>query len=190
MFDGLGKILDGIYVRVVLAGVVAQDIGVPLMRDDILRGNRDLSPASGTVDHICGDGVAGRVPAQFLHDVDAHGDRRAEMPGAKDGITLINVIRTYPDLQEFMHQLFHRRRVVVDAFEKDRLAPHRDAAVRNQVAGEFDPLGDFLGMIEVNAHPDGAVFFEQIDQFEGDPLRQRDRNTRPDAHEFHVEDGF
>ena len=45
-------------------------------------------------------------------------------------------------------------------------------------------------MIEVNAHPDRAVFLEHGDQLGRDALRQRYGNARSDADKFNVRDGL
>jgi hypothetical protein len=52
----------------------------------------------------------------------------------------------------------------------------------------FSSCGGLLRVVEVHAHPDGAVFFEDLAELRRDALRQEHRDARADADELHVLD--
>ena len=48
--------------------------------DQVIGHDRDFAASSGRVDHVGRHGIAGRVAAQPLHDLEAFADRSPEMP--------------------------------------------------------------------------------------------------------------
>ena len=114
--------------------------------------------------------------------------RGAEMAGAADRVALIEVVGLHPALQQAVHQRLHHRRVVVDALEQHRLAAQRNAGI-GQPRGRFGHLGrQFVGMGEMDAHPQRMMLLQHLHQILGDALRQHGRDLGADAQELDVLD--
>jgi hypothetical protein len=54
------------------------------------------------------------------------------------------------------------------------------------LTGFAEGVGAFVGVVNVNAHPDGAVFFEDVAKFGGDALGEENGNAGTDANKFKV----
>ena len=120
-------VLERLLVGRDVALVVAQHDLVIRVADQVVGHDRDLAAAAGRVDHVGRDGVAARVAAQALHDLEALADRRAEVPAALDQVALVQVVRPDAHLDELVDQLALDVDAVVDACEQDRLIADRDA---------------------------------------------------------------
>src|SRR5258708_12680566 len=84
--------------------IVTQHRFARSLTDQILRANRNFATAAGRIDHISRDGIAGRVTAHCLHDLDALADGRAEVASALHEITLVQVIGPAPIAHHLMYK--------------------------------------------------------------------------------------
>jgi len=66
------------------------------------------------------------------------------------------------------------------------LTAERDAGVGQEVAGRTGLRGELLGVGEVEAEPQRAIFLEHPEQTRGDALRQHHRHLGSDADHLHV----
>src|SRR5258707_14544027 len=77
------RVVFGIALRFSVGGdealIVAQHGFTRCLTDQVLRPNGYLATTAGSIHDISGDGIAGSVPAQRFHDLDALADRRAEV---------------------------------------------------------------------------------------------------------------
>ena len=148
----------------------------------------DLAAAAGGVDDVLVHGVAGGVAAQPLHDLDALGNRGAEVPGALHQVALVEVVGSHADAHQVLHQLALDVDVVVHARQQHGLVAQRDAGARQFVAslGQFG--GDLVGMVDVDVDPQRVVLCEHVGQFVGDAHGHEDRHARADAHDLDVRD--
>ena len=78
--------------------------------------------------------------------IDAHGR-----------IALIEIVRTNPNLQQFVDQLFDGGRLVVDSSEKDCLASQGYSRIRQEAASLSNFGRDFLGMSKVDIDEKGVI---------------------------------
>jgi hypothetical protein len=89
----VGRVLGRLLVRGDVALVVAEDDLVVGVRDEVVRHDRDLPAAARASMTYVGHGVAGRVAAQALDDLEALADRRPEVADALDEVALVDVVR-------------------------------------------------------------------------------------------------
>src|SRR5574341_2596728 len=82
--------------------------------EQIVRHDRDLSASAGGIHNILWNGIAGGMSAQALDDLNALGDRRAEVPCAFDEITLIEIIRSNADARQLLYQFALNVNAIVD----------------------------------------------------------------------------
>ena len=168
--------------------VVAEHDLVVRVRDEVVRHDRDLPAAAGRIHDVLGDGVAGGVAAEPLHDLETLADRRPEVPGALDEVALVDVVRPDPDLHEPLDQVALDVDAVVDAGQEHGLVPERDAGARKDVARACQLGGDLVRMVDVDVQPDRVVFREHLAQLFVDPLGEEDRDPRADPDDLHVRD--
>ena len=93
--------------------------------------------AAGRIDNVLRHGVTGGMAAQAFHDLDALGNRRAEVTRAFDQVALVQVIRAHADADQVLHQLALDVDVVVHARQQHGLVAQRDACPGQTVAGLF-----------------------------------------------------
>ena len=98
--------------------------------DQVIRLQRNLSSPSGGIDDIGGNRIARGVAPQFFHDLNPcrHGGSEVFRPHGQ--VALVDIIRSDPDLEELVNQLLHDIGLIVDALQKDGLAPQGNPSVR------------------------------------------------------------
>ena len=87
-----------------------------------------------------------------------------------------------------MHEGLHHLGIVVHSLEQHALVAERDAGEAESITGVAQLGGGFLGVVDVDAHPDRTVLLEDLAERRRDPLRQEDGNAGADANELHVLD--
>ena len=156
------------------------------MAQDVFGIDRHLAAAAGRVDDVLRHGVAARVTAQLLHDLDPLAHAGAQMRGAGDQVALVDVIRLHAAHEQLLHVRLHHQRIVVDVLEQDALVAERNARI-GQPAHRVAHLGRQLArMIRVDAQEQRMKFFQHLAEFRGDALGQKRRDARADAQEFNV----
>ena len=105
----------GIDIRVLFSGEVPQYTLAILVGNDVIRANRYFAAAAGRINDKGRHGIAGSMATELFHDFDAGRNGGTEMLGTFDRIALINIVRPDTDLQEFVHELLHRGRIVINA---------------------------------------------------------------------------
>ena len=100
---------------------VAQDDLARCLGDEVVGHDRGLAAAAGRVDHERGNAVAGGMAAQGLHDLDALGDRGAEVAQAEGRVAGIDVVRAHAHLDELVNQIHHDVAAVVHAGQQHGL---------------------------------------------------------------------
>jgi hypothetical protein len=168
--------------------VVAQDDFVVRHTHQVIGHHRDFSAAAGGIDHIGRHCIARGVPAQPFNDLHAFGHRRAEVPGAFHQVALVDVVGPHADAYQVLHQLALDVHAVVDPRQQHALVAQRHTGTGQAVAGVRQFLGDFIGMVDVNIHPQRVVFCERVAEFAGDALGQKDRHAAADADDLDVLD--
>ncbi len=128
------------------------------------------------------------MPAQPLHDLDAFGNRRAEMPGAFHQVALVQVVRAYTNAHQVLHQFALDMHIIVDARQQDGLVAKRDAGARQAVGGLRQFGRDFIGVVNMDIEPQRVVFLQHIGQFIRNAHGHKDRYARTDAHDFDMRD--
>src|ERR1700722_15378388 len=175
-------------IAINLALEIAQQEIIAIAADDRIRRDQDLSAAAGRVDAEARRRIAGGMSAQCADDLDSRLDAGAKMAGAADRITLIEVVRLHPAGEQSVHEGLHHRRIIVDAFEKHRLAAERNAGIGKPRGRLRDFGGQLPGMREMNAHPEWMMLLQHLCQALGDPLRQDRGYLGADAQELDVLD--
>ena len=158
------------------------------LRDHVVRDHRRLPAAADGVDDVGRHGEARGVAAQALVDLDALGDRGAEVARALGEVALVVVVRLDADLHEAVHQPLHHLAAVVDALHEHRLVAQRDAGVGEHLAGALRLGGDLLGVVEVRVQVQRVVLVQHVAELGGDALRADHRHARADAHDLDVRD--
>ena len=69
------------------------------------------------------------MPAQPFHDLDALGDRGAEVPGAFHQVALVQVVRAHADAHQIMHQLALDVRAVIHPGQQHGLIQNGDTRI-------------------------------------------------------------
>ncbi len=100
----------------------------------------------------------------------------------------VDVIWSYPDVDERLNELLHDVYAVVNAVQEHRLVAEGDTRVGEHGAGAPRFLGDLVGMVEVGVQPNGMIFLEHIAEGGSDPLRADDRGAAADTDDLHVGD--
>ena len=126
---------------------------------------------------------------QAADDFHAFGDGGAEVFGAGDRVALIDVVRLDPHLHQVVDETPHDVGVVVHALEQDRLRAQRDASVRQQAARLLRFVAAFVGVQEVQAHPERVVLAQHARELGRDALRQNGRDLCAEADDLNVRDG-
>ena len=116
----------------------------------------DLATPAGSVDHVGGHGITGSVAAQTFHDLDALGNRGAEVTGTVHQVTLVDVVGAHADAHQVLHQLAHDVDVIVDACQQHGLVAERDAGAGELIGGRGELGGDLVGMVDVDIEPQGV----------------------------------
>jgi len=87
-----------------------------------------------------------------------------------------------------MHQFFHDIDAVIDALQQDCLCSQRDSCVCQSGTGAGGFRGAFIGVQEVDAHPQRVIFSQHAAQFGRNALWQYGRHFCADADEFDMRD--
>jgi hypothetical protein len=146
-----GGAVGGFGVFEDFAFVVADDDAVVIAAEDVFGADGDFAAAAGCIDDVLGDGVAGGMAAEFIHDLEALSDAGAEVGGAGDQIALIDVVGSHAAHEEFLDEGLHDVRIVVDVAEEDGLVAEGDAGIGEAAQGVADLGGEFAGVIGVDA---------------------------------------
>ena len=93
------------------------------------------------------------MAAKPFDDLDALGNRGAEVPGAFHQVTLVEVVRAHTNAHQLLHQLALNVHTVVHASQQHGLVAQRDARTGELVGGFFQFLGDLVGMIDMDIQP-------------------------------------
>ncbi len=125
------------------------------------------------------------MAAQVLHDLDALGDRGAEVLEPLGEIALVDVVRADPVGRQLVHQSAHQRPAVVDATQQHGLIAERDPCVGEQREGVLGLGRELPGDVEVGVDPHRVVAPQHRDELGRDALRQRHRHAGPDPHDLH-----
>ncbi len=171
----LGQVIRRLLVGGDKAFEVAQDDLVVRHADQVIGHDGDLAAPAGSVDHVGGHSVTGSVATQTLHDLDALGNRGAEVTGTVHQVTLVDVVGANADAYQVLHQLAHDVDVVVDACQQDRLVAQGDAGAGELIGGSGELGGDLVGMVDVDIEPQGVEALEHVTQLVSDAHGQEDR---------------
>ena len=125
---------------------------------------------------------------QFVHNLKSLAHRCAEMIRAFGNIGLINIVWTHTHSEQGAHKFEHHIRIIVHAFHEHRLIPDRTAGIRKHCARLFSFGSTFPGMIEVCIYVNRMIFFQHIDQFRGDALRQDARHFCSETNDLNMRD--
>ncbi len=128
------------------------------------------------------------MAAQRLDDLDALAHIDLEVRSTRDEVHLVEIVGPHAHPQQPVHQRFHDFGIIVYALEQHALVAQRHSGKRQPFAGILELLGRLLRVIEVHAHPNGAVFLENLAKLRRDALGQEHRDARADADELHVLD--
>ena len=156
------------------------------MAQDVFGIDRHFAAAAGRVNDVLRHGVAGRVPAQLLHDLDALAHARAQVRRAGNQIALVKIIRLHAAHEQFLDVRLHHFRVVVDVLEQNALVAERNAGVGEAAERVAHFSRQFARMVRVDAHEEWMKFFQHRAKFGRDALRQKRRDARTDAQKFNM----
>ena len=156
------------------------------MAQDVFRTHRHFAAAAGRINHIGRHGVTSRVAAQLFHDRQPGAHACAQVRGASNQIALVNVIRLHAAHEQLLQVCLHYVGVVVDMFEQHCLVAERHSGVSQPAECITNFRGQFARMIRVNAHEERVKLLQHCAEFRRDTLRQKCRNSRADAEEFHM----
>ena len=110
------------------------------------------------------------------------------MCASGDEVTLIEVIGAHAHHEQAVDERAHGFRIVIYAFEENRLVAQRNTGKGEFFAGFPQFQGALIGVVDVDAHPDRAVTTENIAEFRSDSLGQEDGNARANADKFDMGD--
>ncbi len=175
----------GITIHVPL--VVAQQQVVAVAADDVFRLEGDLAAAAGGVDHVVGHRVARRVAPQALDDLHALGDRRAEVRRAGNRVALVEVIGTDPHLSSPWTNCFIVSTLLLTPPSSTVWQPSGMPASASRVHA-WSTRASFVGVGEVDAHPERMMLPQHAAQLGRDPLRQDGGHFRAQPQELDVRD--
>ena len=176
---------------------VAVGVALKVAQDEFLVGDflnvvgveGNFPAAAGGVDHELWDGVAGGVAPEGTDELDAFAGVGAEVSAAGDEVALVEVIGAHPHHEEAVDEGLEDGGIVIDAFQEDGLVAEGDTGEGEAITGFAEGVGTFVGVVDVNAHPHRAVFFEDFGEGGGDALGEKDGDTGTDTNEFDVGDG-
>jgi hypothetical protein len=108
------------------------------------------------------------------------------MPRAFDQVALVKIVWPHADADEVLHQLPLDMGAVIHSREQHRLVSERDARARKAVArlGEF--TRNFVGMIDVNIHPQRMVLAQGIAKLLVNSHWQKDRHAGANPNDLNV----
>ena len=92
------------------------------------------------------------------------------MGETKRKIALVNVIRTYANVNQPVDQFTHHMNTIVHAAQEHRLIAQLHAGIRQKRSCPLGIRGDLIGVIEVRVNPNRMVFPNDLAKFGGDPL--------------------
>ena len=107
---------------------------------------------------------------QVLDNLDSLRYRGTEMTDTHRKITDIDVIGTYPDLDQLVHQFFHDMCTIVDPAEQDRLISQRYTRIGQPGTSSRRLFGNFVRMVEMSIQPNRMIFPKHIYQFRRNAL--------------------
>ena len=136
-----------------------------------------LPPPPGCVDDVLRDCVTGCVSAQTFHDLDAFGNRCAEVTGTFDQVTLIEVIRSHADADQVLHKFALDMNIVIYTSQQNGLIAERDACSGETVAGLFQFQRNFIRVVHMDVDPQRVILSEHITKFLRNAHRQENRNA-------------
>ena len=134
------------------------------------------------------DGHAARPAAKIFDDIDPCFNRCPEVTDALGHVALEDVVGTNAHHQEFMVQLFHDLRIVIDALQEHHLIIDHAARVGDSGAGVEGLTGAFLGMVKMRMDEDGVVLAKHVREAVGNPLWKRDEISRPEPEDLDMVD--
>ncbi len=129
------------------------------------------------------------MAAQSFNDLDALGDRRAEMARARHQVALVQIVGPHAHLDQLVHELALDVDAIVDAGQQHGLIAQGNARVGQHAARAAQLWRDLVRMVDVNVHPQGMILAEHRAQLFCDALRHKHRHTRADADDLDVRDG-
>ena len=129
------------------------------------------------------------MAAQRLHDLNALGHRRAEVPGAMDQVALVQVVGADAITHQLVHQIHHDVGAVIDARHEHGLRPQRDASIGQFRQRHLHLRRDLLRVVEVDVHPQGMELAQHRHQVIRDALGQEVGHAGADADDLDVGDG-
>jgi len=154
--------------------------------DHVIRHHRNFTTAAGSIYHIGRNRVARRVAAQPFDDLHALGNRCAKVSSAFHQVALIQVIRAHPNPHQVLHQPSLNMHAVVHARQQHALIAQRNARPSQAVSCLCQFSGDFIGVVDMDIHPQGMVFLQSVAQFRRHPLRHKHRNAAANPDNLNV----
>lgn len=171
-----------------LALIIAQsDTGLVVFYH-IVWVDRDFTATSWAVDHILWDGIAGGVATQSLDHLDALADTRAQMCGALDEITLIEIVGADSAHEKPVNELLLNFDRIVHPLQKHGLVTHWDACVSEAAQSITDLRGQLTGVIDVDRNKERVILLEHLAEIIGDSLREKNRDACANADELNMRD--
>jgi hypothetical protein len=129
-----------------------------------------------------------RYARQFVHDLEAFADRRAEVVGPFRDIGLIEIVGTHSHREELAHELEHDVGIIVHPFHEHRLIAHRAPGISEHLAGAFRFRRAFPWMVEVRVDVDGMILSDHFGQLCSDALRKNAGHLRPQPDDLDMRD--
>ncbi len=167
--------------------IIPEDRAILIQMDHVVVGQqRDLAAAARRIDHEMGHGHSTRVALERFDDVQTCFDGRPEMICSLGQVGLIQIIGLHPRKEQLMDEAFHDFRIVIHAFEENRLGAQGNAGICEPSASSFHFRCQFVRMIEMQVHVNGMVLFHHVTEFGRDALRQRPGDPRADPYELQV----
>ena len=86
-----------------LAFEITDDYAIGIMAEPVVGGDGDLTASAGSIDNILRHGVARGVSSELFHDLEAASYTGSQMGAAINKVALIDIKRSNPAHQEFLH---------------------------------------------------------------------------------------
>src|SRR5512136_773980 len=103
-------------------------------------------------------------------------------------VCLEEVVGSDPDDEELLHEFQDGCLVVIDAFEKNRLAAKGNPRIRKPGTSHSGFTGDLVRVVEMGVDKQRMKSSEETCQFRCDALRQGAGRPGADPYDFHVRD--
>ena len=128
------------------------------------------------------------MTAQAFHDFKPLAHAGAQVRGAGNQVTLVNVVRLHAAHEQFLHERLHHCYVVIDVLKQHGLVAEWDARVGQATERVANFGGQLARMVRVNADEKRMKLFEHRAEFRRDALRKKNRNARAEAEKLDVLD--